>query len=158
MRHFLIASLVLALVPAGALAGHFSQTIVSGGGGYGGGVGAGLAPAFDGDTCGVASAAVVQQAVPVQSYTVVQQAVPVMVQRQVVVQRQLVPQQAVVGGYGVGSATGFTNGLVGGGGGGLSVNARRVRINRNSAAALQSFGGGGPVNVNARRFSFRRNR
>jgi hypothetical protein len=67
-----------------------------------------------------------------------------------------VPQQAVVGSYGVGSAVGLNSGLVGGGG--LSVNARRVRINRNSAAALQSFGGGGPVNVNARRFSFRRNR
>jgi hypothetical protein len=134
MRPFLIASLVLILVPAGALAGHFNQTIVSG---------AGLAPGVALDTCGAGSAAVVQQAVPVQSYTVVQQAVPVAVQRQVVVQRQFVPQQAGVGGYG---------------GGGLSVNARRVRINRNSAAALQSFGGGGPVNVNARRFRFRRNR
>lgn len=155
MRPFLITSLVLALAPALALAGHFNQTIVSGGG-YGAGSGVGLAPGVALDTCGVGSAAVVQQAVP--SYTVVQQAVPVMVQRQVVVQRQLVPQQAVMGGYGVGSAVGFSNGLVGGGGGGLSVNARRVRINRNSAAALQSFGGGGPVNVNARRFSFRRNR
>jgi hypothetical protein len=133
--------------------------------------------------CGVVSAPVVSSQTITRSYSTV--STPVVSQAFVPMQspvrvQSFVPARgfAPAGSYGVGQGFAQTglgtayganavvthgavidNGGFVGGGGGAVLNARRVKIRRNSPAALnQIFGGNGPVQINSRRIHIRRNR